>query len=77
MFVAAAAPEQGATIEPDRLYMYEEIAAMCGATPRRVRRWVEDGKLAYTPLPGGRGRRVAGWQWNEHLRSSAVPADGR
>lgn len=71
------APSLGANIEPDRLYTYDEIGAMCGVDARRVRRWVEEGKLAYTPLPGGRGRRVAGWQWIEHLRASAVPADAR
>jgi hypothetical protein len=71
------APTVGATIEPDRLYTYDEIGAMCGTSPRRVRRWVEEGKLAYTSLPGGRGRRIAGWQWIEHLRSSAVTADAR
>lgn len=70
-------PTSGAGIDPDQLYTYAEIGAMCGVDARRVRRWVEEGKLAYTPLPGGRGRRIAGWQWIEHLRATARPAVAR
>ncbi len=47
---------------------------MCGVDARRVRRWVEEGHLSYTVLPSGRGRRIAGRQWAEYLRRSAVPA---
>jgi excisionase family DNA binding protein len=71
------APEPWSSIDPDRLYTYEEIAAMCGVSPRRVRRWVEEGKLGWTPLPGGRGRRIAGWQWIDYVRAHAVAADAR
>lgn len=69
-----------AGIESNRLYTYVEMANFAGLDGtdeqkyRRVRRWVEDGKLGFTPLPGGRGRRIAGWQWIEYVRNSAVAA---
>lgn len=55
-------PARG-SVDPDRLYTYQEIAELAGATERRVRRWVEEGKLAFTTLPGGRGRRILGATW--------------
>jgi excisionase family DNA binding protein len=61
-------------IEPNRLYTYDEIAELFGVTARQVRRWVEDGKMDYTPLPGGRGRRISGQQYLDTIRKSAVAA---
>jgi hypothetical protein len=62
------------SIDPDWLYTYAQIAEFASVDERRVRQWVEDGKLDYTPLPGGRGRRISGAQWLETIRSSAVSA---
>lgn len=59
--------------EPDRLLTYEEIAERCGVTPRRVRRWCEDGKLEFVQLP--RGRRVRKSALNAWLRSRIVPPE--
>jgi len=67
-----------AGIEPGQFYTYVEIANFAGLDGndeqkhRRVKRWVAEGKIGFTPLPGGRGRRIAGWQWIEYLRSNAV-----
>lgn len=72
--VAPSKPARASAIDPDKLYTYAEIAALASVNPRRVRQWVEDGKLSYTPLPGGRGRRVAGGQWLDYLNRSAVAA---
>lgn len=75
MSVQDRARTAGSTIDPDHLYTYEGIAEMADrVSARQVRRWVEEGKLGYTPLPGGRGRRIAGWQWSEFLRTNAVAA---
>jgi len=64
-----------ASIDPDRLYTYAETAELFGVTERQIRRWVSDGKLDYTPLPGGRGRRISGQQYLDTIRKSAVPAE--
>lgn len=63
------------SIEPDRLYTYAEMAEMFGVAERQVRRWVEEGKLDYTPLPGGRGRRISGRQYLATIHKSAVAAE--
>jgi excisionase family DNA binding protein len=75
----ATKPKQSSTpvmseVDPNRLYTYIEVAALCGATDRQVRRWVEDGKLAYTRLPAGRGRRVSGQQYLDYIAQNAVDA---
>lgn len=57
-------------VEPERMYSYEEIAEFAGATPRRVRRWVEDGLMGYVQLP--RGRRVLGRQYAAYVASNTV-----
>lgn len=63
------------TIDPARLYLYEEIATVAGATPRQVRRWVEEGRLGYVQLP--KGRRVAGQQYLDFIAGRTVaPDDG-
>lgn len=62
------------SVAADRLYTYAQIAEFASVNARSVRQWVEDGKLSYTPLPGGRGRRISGEQWLSYLHSSAVPA---
>jgi alkylated DNA nucleotide flippase Atl1 len=64
-------------IEPTRLYTYEEIAGFFGAgtTARQVKRWVEEGKIAYTVLPNGRWRRISGRQYLAALRDGAVEAE--
>jgi excisionase family DNA binding protein len=61
-------------IEPNRLYTYAEAAELFGVTDRQVRRWVEEGKLDYTVLPAGRGRRISGQQYIDTIRNSAVAA---
>jgi excisionase family DNA binding protein len=67
--------KQSPAIEPYRLYTYEEAAELFGVTARQVRRWVEEGKLDYTPLPGGRGRRISGQQYLDTIRNAAVAAE--
>ena len=70
-------------IDPYRLYTYAEIAEFFGVAERRVRRWVEEGKLDYTPLPGGgagnskrtHGRRVSGAQYLAYVEKAAVAAE--
>ena len=61
-------------VQPERLYTYAEMAELFGVTERQVRRWVEERKLDYTPLPGGRGRRISGQQYLDTIRNSAVAA---
>lgn len=63
------------SVDPDRLYTYAEVGALCGASERQVRRWVEEGKMPYTPLPGGRGRRISGQQYLDVIRRRAVEAE--
>jgi excisionase family DNA binding protein len=72
---SATVPSATSAVEPHRLYTYEEIGRFCGVPGRRVRRWVEDGKMDYTPLPGGRGRRISGQQYLDYIRQSAVAAE--
>ena len=69
------AREDATRIDPDRLYTFAEIAEFCGGdvSERQVRRWTSEGKMPYTPLPGGRGRRISGRQYIEHIRSTGVP----
>jgi len=73
-------PDVSTGIEPNQLYTYVEIADFAGLDGddeqkhRRVKRWVTEGKIGFTPLPGGRGRRIAGWQWIADVRNGAVEA---
>jgi len=62
--------QQAQTAEIDRLYSYYEIAELARVTPRQVRRWVEEGKLAYIQLP--RGRRITRRQYVEFVNDRAV-----
>jgi alkylated DNA nucleotide flippase Atl1 len=59
-------------IELERMYTYEEIAGFAGegTTARRVRRWVEEGKLGYVQLP--QGRRVLGRHWAAFIADREV-----
>lgn len=56
--------------DPDRLYSYSEIAELARVSERRVRRWVEEGRLSYVQLP--RGRRVTGDQYLAFITSRTV-----
>lgn len=56
--------------EPERLYTYAAIAELANATERQVRRWVEEGKLAYVQLP--RGRRITRDQYLDFVSRRAV-----
>lgn len=67
--------EEPAAVKPHKLYSYGEIAEFFGVTARQVRRWVDEGKLDYTPLPGGRGRRISGQQYLDTIRKAAVAAE--
>jgi excisionase family DNA binding protein len=73
--VEVSNPSNPGGIDPCRLYSYEEIAEFIGDVSwRRVRRWVEEGKMPYTLLPAGRGRRISGQQYLDFLKNSAVAA---
>jgi excisionase family DNA binding protein len=61
-------------IIPDQLYTYAQIAAFASVNDRSVREWVQQKKIAYIQLPGGRGRRISGAQWLDAIRSGAVSA---
>jgi excisionase family DNA binding protein len=73
--VSTSTQASGIAVEPHRLYTFAEVAELFGVTERQVRRWVSEGKLDYTPLPGGRGRRVSGQQYLDTIRERAVPAE--
>jgi excisionase family DNA binding protein len=60
----------GDASQPERLYTYAEIAELARVSERRVRRWVEEGKLAYIQLP--RGRRVTHRQYLDFVSGRAV-----
>lgn len=66
-------PEEREII-PTRLYTFAAVAKFFGGgvTDRQVRRWVTDGKMAYTPLPGGRGRRISGQQYLDYINDHRV-----
>lgn len=61
-------------IEPSEPYTYEEIAAFARATPRQVRRWVEEGRLGYVQYP--QGRRVLGRHFLDFIEGRSVSAEG-
>jgi excisionase family DNA binding protein len=60
----------GDASQPERLYTYAAIAELAAVSERRVRRWVEDGKLAYVQLP--RGRRITRRQYLDFVNDRAV-----
>lgn len=66
----AAAPAQ-AQFNPNEWHTIEEAAALVKVSPRRMRRWVYDGKVGSTVLPGGRGRRVSGAHLNDAMADHA------
>jgi excisionase family DNA binding protein len=53
-------PQPSEPLRDDMLLTYAEAAAYFRASPRMVERWVNEGKLPASRLPGGRGRRVRG-----------------
>ncbi len=59
-------------IELERMYTYAEIAAFAGegTTDRRVRRWVEEGRIGYVQLP--QGRRILGRHYAAFIASREV-----
>jgi excisionase family DNA binding protein len=60
----------GDASQPERLYTYAAIAELAEVSERRVRRWVEEGKLAYVQLP--RGRRITRRQYLDFVKDRAV-----
>jgi excisionase family DNA binding protein len=60
----------GDASQPERLYTYAAIAELAEVSERRVRRWVEEGKLAYVQLP--RGRRITLRQYLDFISERAV-----
>jgi excisionase family DNA binding protein len=53
--------------DPNAVFTIEEAAQLLKVSPRRVRRWVYNGSIGYTLLPGGRGRRITGAHLNTAL----------
>ncbi len=60
----------GDASKPERLYTYAAIAELAEVSERRVRRWVEEGKLAYVQLP--LGRRITSRQYLDFVSDRAV-----
>jgi excisionase family DNA binding protein len=60
----------GDASEPERLYTYAAIAELAEVSERRVRRWVEEGKLPYVQLP--RGRRITCQQYLDFVSDRSV-----
>ncbi len=65
--------QEPAAVELTRLYRYEEIAELAGASPRQVRRWCESGWLGYVQLP--QGRRVSGQHYLDFVEARAHAAE--
>jgi hypothetical protein len=68
--MATKVRESAPGIEPERMYSYAEIAVFASSTERRVRRWVEDGRIDYIQLP--RGRRILGRHYAAFIASREV-----
>jgi excisionase family DNA binding protein len=47
-------PKDRAVAEPELLLTQAEVADQLRATPRQVRRWLDERKLAFVMLPQGR-----------------------
>jgi hypothetical protein len=66
------------TIDPDRLYTFEELGEVSGLGPRKVRREVEDGRMGFIQVSPERGRMIEGQQyldWKDaHRRTPRVEA---
>jgi excisionase family DNA binding protein len=60
----------GDATQPERLYTYAAIAELAEVSERRVRRWVEEGKLDYIQLP--RGRRITLRQYSDFVNACTV-----
>lgn len=58
-------------LEVGRIYDYDEAAPYFGrrVSGRQVRRWVEECKLPFTPLPASRGRGISGQQILDYIAS--------
>ena len=56
--------------EPERLFTFEDIAALASASVRQVRRWVTEGKLGFVTMP--QGRRVTLKQWQRFVRDNSI-----
>lgn len=60
-------------IDPHRGYTDEQAAPYFGddVSARQVRRWWSEGKLTFTPKPGGRGRVITGQQIIDYFAAHA------
>ena len=61
------------TIDPGRVFTFAEVAELLSVQERRIRRWTDEGRLAFVQLP--HGRRVLGRHLNEFLLANEVPAE--
>lgn len=59
----------------ERLLTPAEVADQCRATPRQVRRWLDERRLAFVELP--RGRRVPESALHAFLARRTVEAEDR
>lgn len=54
----------GPHADPNRWFTPEEAAEYLNVSARRMRRWIYNGSIGSTALPGGRGRRISGAHLN-------------
>ena len=65
----------GQTINPDAQYTLAELAEFFRATERQARRWVDEGRIAFTRKPGGRGVVIPGSAIIEAIRAGYTEKD--
>jgi excisionase family DNA binding protein len=68
-----AVKQDPSVLDPTRVYMLGEVAEMLQVPERRIRRWTDEGRLAFVQLPFG--RRVLGRHITAFLLANEVPAE--
>ena len=65
-------PDPRPSTELPRTFTYAQVAEMFHVSERRIRGWVEAGKIGFLPLPGGRGRVITEEQIREVIVANSV-----
>ena len=60
------------SIDPDRLYAFEELADLTGLSDRRLRRMADDGRIGYVLVGEERGRVIRGRQYLDWLDARSI-----